>query len=164
MVETQRRKREGTSLTQAISNCISRRRGDQRGAALVEFAIASMVLLMLLFGIISYGYALSFKSGMTQAAAEGARAAAVAATGTAATAAANAVAPALSAFKKTCGSSGMSCTYSTLSADTGCAAGTSCIRVQITYDYKNYPLMPKFPGLGLLLPDTMKSTSITQVN
>ena len=52
-----------------------------------------MVLLVLLFGIISYGYALSFKQGLTQAAAEGARAAAVASTGQAATAAAGAVAP-----------------------------------------------------------------------
>jgi Flp pilus assembly protein TadG len=153
-------------LIQAVSNSISRRsRGrDERGAAVVEFAIASVILLTLLFGIISYGYALSFKQGLTQAAAEGARAATVASSGTAATAAAAAVGPALGAFKKTCSTSGMSCTYSTATADTGCAAGTSCMRVQISYDYKNYPLMPKFPGLNLLLPDTLKSTSITQVN
>jgi Flp pilus assembly protein TadG len=141
-----------------------RRRHDQRGAAVVEFAIASTVLLVLLFGVITYGYMLSFKQGLTQAAAECARAAAVASTGQAATAAAAAVAPALSAFNKTCSSAGMSCTYSTLASDTSCAAGTSCIRVQITYDYKNYPLMPKFPGLGLLLPDTLKATSISQTN
>jgi Flp pilus assembly protein TadG len=141
-----------------------RRRHDQRGAALVEFSIASVVLLVLLFGIISYGYVLSFKQGLTQAAAEGARAAAVASSGQAAATAATAVAPALSAFNKNCASAGMSCTYSILAADTGCAAGTNCIRVQISYDYKNYPLMPKFPGLGLLLPDTIKSTSIAQTN
>jgi Flp pilus assembly protein TadG len=151
-------------LSQAVSHMISRRVRGERGAAVVEFAIASVVLLMLLFGIISYGYALSFKQGLTQAAAEGARAAAVATSGTAATAAANAVTPALGAFKKSCTSAGMNCTYSTATADTGCAAGTSCMRVQITYDYKNHPLLPKFPGLGLLLPDTLKSTSITQVN
>ena len=141
-----------------------RRRHDERGAAIVEFAIASVVLLMLLFGIISYGYALSFKQDLTQAAAEGARAAAVASSGQAATAAAAAVVPALHAMNKTCSSAGMSCTYSTLSSDTGCAAGTSCIRVQISYDYKDYPLVPKFPGLGLLLPDTIKSTSIALTN
>jgi Flp pilus assembly protein TadG len=150
-------------LSHAVTNSISCRAGDQRGAAVVEFAIASVVLLMLLFGIISYGYALSFKQGLTQAAAEGARAAAVASSGTAATAAANAVVPALGAFKKSCTSAGMSCTYSTAPADTGCT-GSNCMRVQITYDYKNHPLLPKFPGLGLLLPDTIKSTSITQVN
>ncbi|HVW31055.1 MAG TPA: TadE/TadG family type IV pilus assembly protein [Acidimicrobiia bacterium] len=142
----------------------SRRHRDQRGAALVEFAIAVVVLLMLLFGIIEYGYALSFKQGLTQASAEGARAAAVASTGTAATAAQAAVTKSVAAFNKTCGTGGLTCTYSTLAADTGCAVGTSCIRVQVSYDYNHYPLMPKFPGLGLLLPNTLTSTSITQVN
>jgi Flp pilus assembly protein TadG len=150
-------------LSQVIRNNNSRRRSDERGAALVEFAIASVVLLTLLFGIISYGYALSFKSGLTQAAAEGARAAAVASSGQAQPAAEAAVGPALNAFNKTCSSAGMSCSYSTDPALTGCA-GTSCMRVRISYDYKNYPLIPKFPGLGLILPDTIKSTSITQVN
>ena len=140
-----------------------RRRHDQRGAALVEFSIASVVLLMLLFGIISYGYVLSFKQGLTQAAAEGARAAAVVSNASAPGIAAAAVVPALGAFSKNCSSAGMSCTYSTLAADTGCAAG-ACIRVQISYDYKNHPLMPKFPGLGLLLPDTLTSTSIVQTS
>jgi Flp pilus assembly protein TadG len=155
--------REGKSLNEAISNCISHRRRDQRGAAVVEFAIASVVLLTLLFGIISYGYALSFKQGLTQAAAEGARAAAVASSGQAQPAAAAAVGPALNAFNKNCTSLGMSCTYSTVPAQTGCA-GTNCMRVEISYDYNHYPLLPKFPGLNLLLPNTIKSTSITQVN
>lgn len=150
-------------MSQAVSHYISRRARGERGAAVVEFAIASVVLLMLLFGIISYGYALSFKQGLTQAAAEGARAAAVATSGQAAAKAADAVIPALGAFKKSCTSAGMSCTYSDAIADTGCSSA-SCLRVQITYDYKNYPLLPKFPGLSLLLPDTIKSTSITQVN
>jgi Flp pilus assembly protein TadG len=150
-------------LSIAVTTDNRQRRRDQRGAVLVEFSIASVVLLTLLFGIISYGYALSFKQGLTQAAAEGARAAAVASTGQAAAAAASAVGPALGAFNKNCSSTGMTCTYSTASADTGCA-GTSCIRVRISYDYENYPLLPKFPGLGLLLPSTIKSTSIAQVN
>lgn len=150
-------------MSQAISNHISRRRGDERGAAIVEFAIASVVLLTLLFGIISYGYALSFKQGLTQAAAEGARAAAVVSLSEAPDKARAAVIPALGAFNKTCSSPGMTCTYNTDPASTGCATG-NCIRVQITYDYKNYPLIPKFPGLGLVLPDTLKSTSISQVN
>ena len=54
-----------------------RRRDDERGTALVEFSISAALLLVLLFGIASYGYMLSFKQGLTQAAAEGARAAAV---------------------------------------------------------------------------------------
>jgi Flp pilus assembly protein TadG len=140
-----------------------RRRHDERGTALVEFAIASVILLTLLFGIVSYGYALSFKQGLTQAAAEGARAAAVVTNASAPGIAATAVGTALNAFSKNCLSPGMSCTYLTTTAATGCPVNT-CIRVQVSYDYKNYPLMPKFPGLGLLLPDTIKSASIVQTS
>ena len=143
---------------------ISNRRRDQRGAAVVEFAIASTVLLVLLFGIIEYGYVLSFKQGLTQAAAEGARAAAVAASGTATTTATSAMAHVMDGYNKHCGSGGLTCT-ATLYTDAanGCASNT-CVKVVASYDYKNYPLMPKFPGLGLLLPDTVSSTSITQIN
>jgi Flp pilus assembly protein TadG len=139
-------------------NSPPRRRHDQRGAALVEFAIASTVLLVLLFGIITYGYVLSFKQGLTQAAAEGARQAAVGGDHVAA------VAKAVSAFNKTCGSGGLDCTYSKLAVDTGCASDNICMRVRVTHDWKNYPMLPKFPGLGLLLPDTLTSTSITRLS
>jgi Flp pilus assembly protein TadG len=139
------------------------RRDDQRGAALVEFAIASVVLLVLLFGIISYGYALSFKQGLTQAAAEGARKAAVA-TSNHPSEAATAVTKAVGAFDKTCGTGGLTCTYDMTAAATGCSADNICMRVRVSYDNDNFPLMPKFPGLGFLLPATLKSTSITQVS
>ena len=145
-------------MSQFIRNNISRRRSDERGAALVEFAIASVVLLTLLFGIITYGYVLSFKQGLTQAAAEGARAAAVGGD------AANAVAKSVGAFNQTCTNGRLSCTFLTTAAATGCTADGDCMRVQVSYDWKNYPLMPRFPGLGLLIPDTLKSTSITRLN
>ena len=51
-------------------------RGD-RGAAAVEFALISPMLLLLVFGIVTYGYMLSFRQAIGQGAAEGARAAAV---------------------------------------------------------------------------------------
>ena len=140
-----------------------RRRHDQRGAALVEFAIASSILLVLLFGIISYGYALSFKQGLTQAAAEGARKAAVA-TSNHQSEAATAVTKAVSAFNKTCGTGGLTCTYDMTAAATGCSADNICMRVRVSYDNNNFPLMPKFPGLGFVLPGTLQSTSITQVS
>jgi Flp pilus assembly protein TadG len=141
-----------------------RRSRNEQGAAVVEFAIASMLLLVLLFGIITYGYALSFKQGLTQAAAEGARKAAVSTSATAPANAATAVAKAVNAFNKTCGSGGLTCTYSMTAADTGCAADNICMRVRVSYDNNNFPLMPKFPGLGLMIPGTLQSTSITQVS
>src|SRR5690349_23552436 len=58
--------------------------GDD-GTALVEMAFVIVPLCMLLFGIIVYGYLMSFRQNMTQAAAEGARAGAVASSGQAST-------------------------------------------------------------------------------
>jgi len=141
-----------------------RRRHDQRGAAVVEFAIASVVLLVLLFGIIEYGYVLSFKQSLTQAAAEGARVGAVGGDATTVLAAVNRAA---GAFHQTCNTGGgLSCKNgagaTTLSSTT--CGSYSCITVEVSYDWKNYPLLPKFPGLGLLLPDTLKSTSVARVS
>ena len=55
----------------------NRRRRSESGAAAVEFALVLPLLMLLLFGIISYGVMLSFRQSLSQAAAEGARAAAV---------------------------------------------------------------------------------------
>lgn len=137
-----------------------RRRHDQRGAALVEFAIASTVLLVLLFGIISYGYVLSFKQGLTQAAAEGARAGAVGGD------VAAAVARSVGAYNRTCNTGGLTCRSDTAAwppVPYACGSHT-CVTVEVSYDWKNYPLLPRFPGLGLLLPDTLKSISVSQVS
>ena len=136
---------------------------DERGSQVVEFAIASVVLLVLLFGIIEYGYVLSFKQSLTQAAAEGAR---VGAVGGNAAAVLTAVNTAAGAFHQTCNTGGLSCKNgagSTTLSSTTCGTNT-CITVEVSYDWKNYPMLPKFPGLGLLLPDTLKSTSTARVS
>jgi Flp pilus assembly protein TadG len=130
-----------------------RRGRPEQGSAVVEFAISVTLLLVLLFGIISYGYVLSFKQGLTQAAAEGARAGAVGSN------VSLAVGRSVGAFNKTCGSGGLTCNFTTTSC-----SGHTCQQVQLIYDYDHYPLLPKFPGLGLLLPGTLTSTSIAEVN
>ena len=148
----------------------SRRRHDERGAAVVEFAIASVLLLVLLFGIIEFGYVLSFKQGLTQAAAEGARVGAVGGDSAAIAAAVN---KAVGGFKQTCSSTGpLTCkddqgrwTSTTPAGPLPSACGSyTCITIEVSYDWKNYPLLPKFPGLGLILPDTLKSTSVARVS
>jgi len=130
------------------------RRQDERGAAIVEFAIASVVLLMLLFGIITYGYVMSFKQDLTQAAAEGARAGAVGSNVT------DAITRSTNAFKQQCSVTGpLTCTTTTA------ACGShSCITVAVSYDWKNHPLLPRFPGLGILVPDNLTATSVAEVN
>jgi Flp pilus assembly protein TadG len=166
VVETNLIEREGVSLSLVVSRRKTHRRSrEERGAAVVEFAIASMLLVTLLFGIISYAYALSFKQGLTQAAAEGARKAAVSTAATAPANAATAVEKAVNAFNKHCNTGdGTTCTYNMTAAATGCATDNICMRVRVSYDNNNFPLMPKFPGLGILLPGTLQSTSITQVS
>jgi Flp pilus assembly protein TadG len=150
-----------------LNHFVTPRRGrGERGAALVEFAISIVLLLTLLFGIISYGYVLSFKQGLTQAAAEGARAAAVGTTADAV----SAVTRSVTAFDKTCNSGGLTCQgasagqWPPLTYACPAPSTRTCVKVTLSYDWKNHPLLPKFPGLGLLLPDTLTSTRVAEVS
>lgn len=52
-------------------------RGDQRGQALVEFALVLLPLCLVLFGIVDFARALNYYNDLTQVAGQGARAAAV---------------------------------------------------------------------------------------
>ncbi len=52
-------------------------RSDERGAAIVEFAIIFPVLIVLLFGVIDFGRAFFLRNNLIAAAREGARAGAV---------------------------------------------------------------------------------------
>ena len=52
-------------------------RRNERGTALVEFALVAPLLFLLLFGIIDFGRALDYYNQVTQLAGQGARAAAV---------------------------------------------------------------------------------------
>jgi Flp pilus assembly protein TadG len=52
-------------------------RRDQRGTALVEFALVALPLFLILFGIIDFARALNYYNDLTQIAGQGARAAAV---------------------------------------------------------------------------------------
>src|SRR5207248_6309072 len=52
-------------------------RREQRGTALVEFALIAPILFLLIFGIIDFGRALNYYNQMTQLSGQGARAAAV---------------------------------------------------------------------------------------
>ncbi|MFW6776249.1 TadE/TadG family type IV pilus assembly protein [Nocardioides sp. CPCC 205120] len=126
---------------------------DQRGAAAVELALVLPILLLLVFGIIAYGYMLSFRGSMSQAAAEGAREAAVNVNAAdRETAAMRAVDDALRAYGVSCGDPGMSCDYRLVEATADCA--TQCAVVDLSYDYDAHPLIP-LPFVDAVMPDTI---------
>lgn len=129
----------------------------ERGAAIVELTIAASLLLTLLLGIVSYGVLLSFKQGMTQVAAEAARAAAVEqvgktpeqVAGDAATSAAS------TSLQKSCASDadGLTCTVTKVGGR---------VRVEVVYDNEVKPLVPPIPLLSSVLPKTLRSVSSVQ--
>ena len=132
----------------------------------MEFALVVPLLLLILFGIISYGMMLSFRQTLSQAAAEGARAAAVTFVeedkrGEAVLA----VTGALESFDVSCTEGGDlmrdgadvgSCDISDPDDCTPAAgAGVECVTVTLIYDYENASIVPTFPGLGIVLPDKL---------
>jgi Flp pilus assembly protein TadG len=56
---------------------LGRLRCEERGTAVVEFALVSIPLFLLVFGIVDFGRALNYYNNLTQLAGQGARAAAV---------------------------------------------------------------------------------------
>jgi Tfp pilus assembly protein PilX len=161
--------REQTMNTRTTEHRRNRGRGDD-GAALVEFALISVLLFTLIFGIIHMGMLLSFKQDMTRAAAEGARAGAVAFPATSALAdAAKATQDAVTQSGKTCSTTngndsdndGMSCNVTLGPCIT--AAG-NCVSVVLTYDQKGHPILGAAPFVSLLMPKTITSKSEARVN
>lgn len=128
------------------------RRRDQRGAALVEFALVVGIFVFVLYGLISYGMILATKQRITNAAAEGARAAVGQVSPAAAVTAATArVTNALGA------AGSYTPTYSTAAC-----GSNQCITVTITYDLQHHPVVPPAPGLGLVTPNSITSTAVVQ--
>lgn len=148
----------------------AKRCANERGAAIVEFALIVPVVLLFLFGIITFGLILSFKQGITQAAAEGARAAAVVPHTQAKAAALEASKSGVSGFGKTCNVDALTCdvqivqcsnTSIVVALPTGFA---ECVRVNVSYDYKAKPLIAPLPFISAALPDTLASTSIARIS
>ncbi|MDO9458007.1 TadE family protein [Nocardioides sp.] len=151
-----------------------RERLSERGAAAIEFALVSLPLLYLVFGVITYGYMLAFRQSLSQGAAEGARAAAVAPAGFTpaqqTSAARTAVTNSLSTYGMSCGTSGAltrggssvgTCVV-TVAACTG-AATSRCVTVALDYNQDAHPLIP-LPGLGLAMPDHLRYTAVAEVS
>lgn len=146
------------------------RERDQRGAAVVETALCLCFLVLpVVFGTIGYAYMLSFRQTVSQSAAEGARAAAVAPTGTTTAERQAAAIDAVDASMST-GVGGMKCGEEHLTCEAvlvaNCDDGTTgnCMKVTVTYPYREHSLIPSIPGLGILLPETLSYSAMAQVS
>ena len=134
---------------------------DERGAAAVEFAIVSLVLLTLLFGMLTYGFIFGLNHDITHAATEGARAAKSAQQGTEVVVAEQRASDALSFSQVK--------TYGTIHAEilTGasCVATdpySRCIHVTITYPYAAHPIVPAIFNIGV--PTTMTADTMVELD
>lgn len=150
-----------------------RRRRIETGAAAVEFALVVPLLVVLVLGIISYGVMLSFRQTLSQATTEGARAAAVTLIDAQKTDQGRA------AVNDALASTGVSCTAGSLLRD-GAPAGTCvvgapvpcltgaatsrCVTVTLAYEYDAHPLVPSFPGVGVVLPSTLTYSATARVS
>jgi Flp pilus assembly protein TadG len=150
----------------------SRRRRDD-GAAAVEFALVLPIFVALLFGVISYGWMLSYRQGISQAAAEGARAMAVAPSGST-----TALSDARAAINRSLSSYHVECTDAGTLTHDGTVVGTctitppftcpgstnKCAKVALSHAYRSHPLIPSFPGLGIVLPDEIGYETTSEIN
>lgn len=145
----------------------------ERGAAAVETALClCFVVLPVVFGTISYAYMLSFRQTLSQAATEGARAAAVrvvlgtvaekqiARTATARAAVAQAMHTGPRAMS--CGAEHLECAVE-FPACPDVAAG-DCVKVTVAYPYRDHALMPTVPGLGFTLPSSLSYSATAGVS
>lgn len=129
-------------------------RRPETGAAAVEFALVVPVLLMLVFGIVNFGQFLSVRQAATQAAAEGARAAAVTPVG--GDPAARGVAAIDAALDGIggCGDGATCDVVISTCGDAQCAKAT----VSITFE----PLIGAFPDI--VFPDAVSYSATAEVN
>jgi Flp pilus assembly protein TadG len=144
------------SVDQCTPGTPGRRRGE-RGAVLVEFALTVTIFLALIFGTVSYGIVFWIKSTATSAAEEGAR---VAIGGGSPLTKATDVLHASLPSKYWSGATvvvdaNKSCTTNGVTA--------TCTQVTVTYNYKDYPIVPKIP-LFSWLPDQIQSIAMIQTS
>lgn len=143
---------------------------------MVEFALVLPIFVALVFGVISFGYMLSYRQAISQAAAEGARALAVAPrtvdVGSRENRARAAINQSLNVYGISCGSGNLSRNGNVVGTcevvpDLLCPGGPDaaphCAKVTLTHAYRDHPLIPSFPGLGVTLPDQLSYTAYVEV-
>lgn len=145
------------------------RRRDQRGTTLVELALVVTFLSTLLLGVIVFGILLGKRQVLTQAAAEGARAAVpyqytASDTSTVTNAALAQVNKSLAAVDRTCGDGDTTCTFVVFSCAGVASPPTTptgsgdCLQVSVVLNVQGArPLVPNVTLVSPFLPSTMSS-------
>ena len=137
---------------------------------MLEFALVIPIFVFVLYGLIAFGIALNAKQTMTHATAEGARAAVGAVPNAGETLDQAEVRVArdrvtqdlqgsLSGNNQYVNTSQTSVGYCNTTLNTG----PKCITVKATYPYSDHPLVPPAPGLGIIMPSTLSSTAVVEV-
>lgn len=146
----------------------NRRRRSERGAAFVEFVLVVPFLLGVIFLIVSFGVMLSFRQTLSQAAAEGARAAAVAPANLDYAARRDRAFEAINeAFLGqpgpvvACGTT-LTCTIPETPAT--CGDANKCISVRLQYGYRAKPRVAVPQVFGVLLPATLTYTASARIS
>jgi len=131
---------------------------------MLEFALVIPIFVFVLYGLIAFGVMLSGKQTITHAASEGARAAVGAAPNDAAQidAAKKRVKDAMSSLSQY--NVDDPAEFSAVPAQCPAPSLQRCITVTVTYPYSDKPLVPEAPGLGLVMPNTLKSVAVVQVS
>ena len=136
---------------------------SEHGAAALEFAIVAQLLILLLYGMITYGFVFALDHNITQSAAEGARhAISEPTTASEATITADAIQDAKDHL-----SFGAAKTNAVVTADIihDCngVTGLRCIHVSITYDWRSHPLIPGLVGMQYLTPSSVGADSTVEL-
>lgn len=131
---------------------------------LIEFAFVFALFVFILYALIAFGMALALKHSVTHSAAEGARAA-VGVIDDPLTGNDERVTVATDEAKASLNWIGADkIDATTIDATVGSCGGNECMTVKITYPYKDKPMVPEAPGLGLMTPDEMTSTAVVKIS
>lgn len=133
-------------------------RKNDRGTVALEFAVVVPVFLLLVYGGLSFGLAMASKGVMTEAAAEGARAAVGAPADVNGNQCFGYQNTAMNAAKNALKSMSQN-QFATVSATAApCNASYTngvTVTVAVSFPYSSHPSIPNAPGLGLVMPSNL---------
>lgn len=143
-----------------------RHRHDQGGAAAVEFALVAPLVLLLLFGIIGYGFLLTFRQALSQGAAEGARSAAVWAAAYSPSQDVERIGAATASVDEALNGYGVGCadlaTCTVVIVPCTGSPTAQCASVTVSYPYRAHPIFGPVPFVPM--PETVEYEAQARVS